>query len=187
MDWFYDNFQIFALVGLALASWLKARMDAKQAEQEERRAKEEMAEGTGEFEMPEPWEEEEFDRPLPQETYQMPPPIPAVPPPIPASPPPIPPAAARAAAAAEEAAREAEAALLRHQLEIQERMSRIRERKAVTSGGASATRARSNARPGFAPPAQVESSSYKKLLADTDSIRRAVVMREILGPPLGLR
>jgi type IV secretory pathway VirB10-like protein len=165
MDWLFDNFQIFALVGLALASWLKTRFDAKQAEQEERRAMEEMEERSEEFGQPQPWEVEE--------SYQVPRSyVPAVPPPVPA-------------AVAAEAAREADASL-RHQLDLQERMRQLRQSRAVTTGGAGATRDRANAksspRPGDRKP-----STYKKVLGDRKSLRNAIVTREILGPPLGLR
>ena len=180
MDWILDNFQIVALVGLALASWLKARMDAKAAEQEERRAREEMADSEEMFGPPESWEEADREMsPVP--------PIQGFPPPLPTqvSPPPLP----NVAQAAEAALREQEA--LQRQIDIQERLKQIRESKAVTSGGAAATRARNEARQNRPTTAVAQtaaiSPSVKQSLKQRSSIRRAIILREILGPPVSLR
>jgi hypothetical protein len=173
MDWIFDNFQIVALVGLALASWLKSRMDAKAAEQEERRAREEMEEGGEIFGPPESWEEED------RGSFPVPP-IPVFPPPLPHLEPPVLPATGRSAEAAQR-----EQTALQHQLDLQERFRQLREAKAVTTGGAAVTRARSDARRN--PQAATQPASFKKLLKDRSSIRRAVVLREILGPPISMR
>ena len=79
MDWIFDNFQILALVGLALASWLKTRADAKAAEREEQEARREL-ENPEEFFGP----DEEWVRPRHEPAPSVPPPlVRAVPPPVP--------------------------------------------------------------------------------------------------------
>ncbi len=166
MDWIFDNFQIVALIALALASWLKTRMDAKAAEREERRGREEMPEGEDVFGPDEEWRIPEV-------------PAPSVPPPlVKVSPPPIP-------MAAFEAGREAEA-VLKHQMDLQERLRQIRDTKAVTSGGAAATRSRTaSQQTGYVQP--LASAGLRGALRSSSQSRRAIVLREILGPPLGLR
>lgn len=168
MDWIFDNFQVLALVGIAIASWFKHRMDAKAAEREEREARERM-----------PDQEEVF---IPDEEWQIPQEqaMPSVPPPlVRASPPPLP-------MAQYEADREA-AAVLKHQTDLQERLRQIRETKATTTGGASATRARVAASQSHAKPAAAAKTGIRTALRNPKEIRRAIVMREILGPPVGLR
>jgi hypothetical protein len=168
MDWIFDNFQILALVGLAFASWLKHRMDTKAAEREEREAREQMA--------GEPQDEDEFDDwKLPEPEYQ-----PLVPPPLRQAqqPPPVPAIIAEAQAAAQ--------AELARQARIQERLREIRETKAVTTGGAAATRARTAGKKSPSP-APATSTSLCAALRDRPQVRRAVVLREILGPPLAMR
>lgn len=158
MDWIFDNFQILAIVGLAMASWLKSRSDAKAAEREEQEARRELEEQEDVFGPDEEW----------RRSYQEP----ASPPPVRAIPPPLP-------------AMEVEAELKR-QIEMQERLRQLRETKAVTSGGAAMTRARTkevkSARTPSVPPAGLRGA-----LRNHGQVRRAIVMREILGPPLGLR
>jgi hypothetical protein len=167
MDWIFDNFQIVALVGIALASWIKSRMDAKAAEREERQAREEMGEGEEIFGPEEAWEEPPPRQPAPPPLHR------AVPPPVPT-------------AAQYEAELEA-AALLKHQMDLQERLRQIRETKASTSGGAAVTRARVAASQSHAAAAAPVKSGLRSALRNRSEIRRAVVLREILGPPLGLR
>jgi hypothetical protein len=162
MDWIFDNFQILALVGLALASWLKARSDAKATEREEQEARRELEEP-----------EEFFGRGENWEMPRRPEPAPSVPPPlVRKAPPPIP---------AFETDRE-----LKRQMEIQERLREIRETKAVTTGGAAVTRARTKSAKAT-KPAIKGPVSLRAALRNRGQVRRAVLLREILGPPLGLR
>jgi hypothetical protein len=173
MNWIFDNFQILALIALAFASWLKHRMDTKAAEREERDAREQMS-------GPPDYEEPEEDWQIPEREYR-----PLVPPPLrPAQqPPPMP-------AVAQEAQAEAEAELQR-QLQIQERLRQMRETKTVTTGGAAVTRARTAAKqsspPTSAGTATTTGTGLRAALRNRPQIRRAVIMREILGPPLALR
>ena len=168
MDWIFDNFQIVALVALAMASWFKSRMDAKAAEREEQRAREEMAE-RGELEEyeygpGEPW----------QEVLMQPEPAP--PPLVRASPPPVPVVVAVAQNNTE----------LKRQMELEERLRLLRETKVVTSGGAAATRNLTASRQtGYAAPDARH--GLREVVRKRGEIRRAIVLREILGPPLALR
>lgn len=167
MDWIFDNFQILAIVGLALASWLKSRADAKAAEREERRAREEMAESLGE-EFPVPPQPSRESQQVPRSFG---------PPPLVVkqrTPPPI-----------SSAALEVEAELKR-QMQIQDRLRELRESKAVTTGGAGATRTRTaTQQTGYT--ASAVTIGLSGVLRKRSEIRRAVILREIIGPPLGLR
>lgn len=168
MDWLFDHFQLVVLVGLALASWLKHRMDAKTAEREERG---EMPDAEDVFGPGEGW------GPTPA------PPLPSVPPPLVRQ---VPPPLVRDSTP--QYSRESEAeVILKRQLDMQERIRQIKASKATTSGGASATRARVAASQSHAKAAQPGKSGLRGVLRNPKEIRRAIVMREILGPPVGLR
>jgi hypothetical protein len=159
MDWIIDNIQIVVLILLGIGSWIKARMDAKSAESEET---------TIDSEPVPPFVPERKSAP-------------SVPPPLErAARPPILPSVA-----AEEAARE-EAVALKHQQELEARLRQIRETKATTSGGAAATRARIAAKKS-ATSTKLISPTLRSRLRDPKEMRRAIVMREILDPPVGLR
>jgi ribosomal protein L12E/L44/L45/RPP1/RPP2 len=167
MDWIFDNFQIVALVALAMASWFKSRMDAKAAEREEQRAREEMAERgeveESDFGPDEPWQEV-LTRPEPAQ----PPPL------FRANPPPVPVAVFDTDAE------------LKRQMELQERLRQARESKAVTTGGAAATRKLTASKQTGYAAAGVR-NGLREIVRKRGEIRRAVVLREILGPPLALR
>lgn len=166
MDWIFDNFQILAIVGLALASWLKSRADAKAAEREEQEARRELENPEEFFGPDEAWG-------APHQPSVPPPLVRTVPPPlVRSSPPPIPVVDVDGE--------------LKRQMDMQERLRQIRETKAVTSGGAAVTRARTkDAKHPKAAPAVP--AGLRGALRDHGQVRRAVIMREILGPPLGLR
>jgi hypothetical protein len=162
MDWIFDNFQILAIVGLALASWLKKRADDKAAEREEQEARRELEEPGEIFGPDEAW----------MIPGQQPAPPPMPPPLVRTVPPPLP---------AVEVQGE-----LKRQMDMQERLRQIRETKAATGGPASVTRVRTkNAT--SAKTASATPVSLRGALRNHGQVRRAIVMREILGPPLGLR
>lgn len=167
MDWIFDNFQIVALVALAMASWFKSRMDAKAAEREEQQAREEMAE-RGEV------EEYDFGPGEPWQEVLMPPEFPPPPPLFRASPPPVP---------AVVVDTDAE---LKRQMELQERLRQAREGKVVTTGGAAATRKLTASKQTGYAAAGVR-NGLREIVRKRSEVRRAVVLREILGPPLALR
>ena len=158
MDWIFDHFQIVLIVALAFASWVKSRRDAKQAEREAREA--------GEL----PDEEEIFG---PYETWQ--------PEPMTNQPPPVPSQSARNAFPAQEPLPDHE---LERQNALREKLRQIREAKTITTGNAAATRERANAK-GKAPV--VVTASLRGMLRNRSELRKAVITREVLGTPVGLR
>jgi len=180
MNWILDHFQIVALIALALASWMKRRMDMKRAEQEPRQPPAEMAD-----------DEDVFG---PGGGWQIPPrqPQPSVPPPlVRQGPPPL-----MSPSPSHTVADYANAAILKRQQDIQERLRLIRETKvttsggtakATTTGGAAATRTRVSAAQSHAKSVTPAKAGLRASLRKRQEIRRAIVMREILGPPLGLR
>jgi hypothetical protein len=171
MDWIFDNFQILVVIGVAVASWLKHRADQKKAEEEERQARKEMADPEEVFGPEEDWPQE------PQHFPEPPPLVPSSgPPPLrPSAPPPV-----RVEMAEVDA-------LLRRQQEMQERLKQIRDAKATTTGDAAATRARVAAAAKHPQVSAPGKAGLHESLRDKRQTRRAMVLREILGPPVGLR
>lgn len=173
MNWLFDNFQIVALVGLAFASWLKHRFDAKMAEREEREARNAPPQDPDQSFEP----EETWTNPYEPAQPYVPPPLPHTPPPLPVTEPPL------------RHSRESEAAaVLQRQQEMQERFRRVKEARATTSGGAAATRARlASSQTGAIPVVLSATPSIRSTLRNPSEVRRAIVMKEILGPPVSLR
>jgi hypothetical protein len=182
MDWIFDHFQIVLLIALALGTWVKRRMDMKRTEQDERQAREEMAGGDDVFGPDSGW-------PQPQRQAE-----PAAPPPIVRpSPPPLRPPTVPTAMPVE---LYDTAAQLRRQQDLQERLRQIRASKtpatggatkATTTGGAAATRTRVSAAQHHVSTAQHAKPGLPGSLRSRKEIRHAILMREILGPPVGLR
>jgi hypothetical protein len=169
MDWIFDHFEILALVVLALASWLKRRMDVAGAEREERQAKQDMSEGEDVFGPATGW---------PQAAPAVPPPL------VRHTPPPL---VRQVAAPVMAVVPSVHAAILKQQQELEDQLRRIKESKVTTSGGATATRHRVSAAQRHSTTAQPATSGLSASLRRRKDIRRAIIMREILGPPLGLR
>ena len=182
MDWIFDHFQIVLLIALALGTWVKRRMDMKRMEQEESQEREEMAGEEDVFGPDSGW-------PQPQRQAE-----PAAPPPIVRpSPPPLRPPTVPTAMPVE---LYDTAAQLRRQQDLQERLRQIRASKtpatggatkATTTGGAAATRTRVSAAQHHVSTAQHTKTSLPGSLRNRKEIRHAILMREILGPPVGLR
>lgn len=167
MDWVSDNLRILILVAGGIAYFLNTY---RQAKAEERRAREER----------ENYEEPDFTPP-PRRQPSVPPPLErkSVPPPLARdfrpSPQPM---------AEYEAAREA-ATALKHQQDLAERLRQIRETKATTRGGAAATKTRIAVEKSK-KPAVIGPVNLRHRLADRAELRRAIILREVLGPPVGL-
>lgn len=164
MDWIFDNFQIVILIALGVGSVIKSLLEAKARQKEE----------TGQDYDP----GEVF---APDEDYREPA-MPSVPPPLnrQSVPPPLR-ESGYYEAVADEAARE-----LEHQRALAERLRQIRETKATTTGGAQATRARLAGKESVPSPGIMPLGIRARLRSPAE-VRRAVVMREILDPPLSLR
>lgn len=175
MNWIFDHFQIVVLVVLALGSWAKRRMDANRAEQDERQARREIM---GEDEMSGPddgWPQAQAvpSMPSPKAGQSASPPRP---PPVPSSP---------------LGGLYQTAALLErlsNPIDPLEKQEPPREAaKATTTGGAAATRTRVSAAQRHVHAVPHVKGGLRASLHNRNDIRRAVLMREILGPPLGLR
>jgi hypothetical protein len=167
MDWIFDNIQIFLIAIAVVGSLLKKFFEAKA---EERQAREEVAPPTGQ---------------------RKPPAAPSVPPPLTrsAATPTFssPSTSPKTREIGYEAAVASEAAkALKHQMDLAERLRQIREAKAVTSGGASATRARVAAKNTPKAVALIP-ILLRERLRNPAEIRNALIMREILDPPIALR
>ncbi len=162
MDWIIDHFQVVVVIALVFASWLKHRIDAKAAEREENQLPREMDEQEYDFGPAENW----------------PQPMPSVPPPLVRQ---VPPPLVRQGMDDRE-----NAAQLKRQQDLQERLRQIRETKTTTTGGAAATRTRVAAAQSHAKPILAGKTSIRETLRNPGETRRAVIMREILGPPPGL-
>ncbi len=165
MDWIFDNLQIAVLVLLGIGSMVKSIFDAKAKQAAEREA---------EWQPP-------SEIPLDDDTsYRKTQPV--VPPPLSrhVTPPPL-----QMEGYDAEVANEV-AKALKHQNDLAARLRQIRETKATTTGGASATRARIASK-GTAKALKQTPLTIRRRLRDPAEVRQAFVMREILDPPVGLR
>jgi hypothetical protein len=161
MQWIFDHFQIVFIAVIVIGSLAKQFLDAKAAE---RQAREEQNEGDI-FDPGEDWGPQ-----YPQTAPSVPPPlVRTVPPPLArtGTPPPL--------------VVETEA-LLKRQQDMQDRLKQIKEARVFTE-------APKLARPSSkrTKPATSAKSTLRGALRDRSEIRRAFVMREILGPPAGLK
>lgn len=180
MDWFFDNFQILALVGLAFASWLKHRNDSKKIEADEpghagpESADQELPDW---FDYDESWQ--------PESVVELSPAVEtALPPPLPGSQPIF------STTSQHTEMTDAELARQQQLLSKLEDLERTREQTSRQAKKAREARQAKMARPARsmnqpARPATV--SHIRTILADQSKTRTAVVLREVLGPPIGLR
>ena len=178
MDWISDHLKFVVIAVLVIGSILKSHFEAKSKEAAEKEDLPDLG-----------------DPDTPDRSYRkMPPQLPSVPPPLPRTTIPAPrPAEAplvfsantslpgAAATAADEAAR-----MLKHQQDLAAHLKQIHDTKATTTGGAVATRARIAAKGKTQVAAGVPLSLRARLKSPAE-VRRAFVMNEILGRPVGLR
>lgn len=171
MDWILDNLQIVGALVVAAAYWLNQAREAKAAEKERQRR---AAEGLPDEDDAEFFEEpEEIDPELREERprRQAPPPLVRV------EPPPLPGPRAMPTGLAGE---------LQRQEDLVDRLRQVRkERNQSPASGAAATQKRVAAK--RKPAADAVPVDLRTRLRNRQEVRRAVVMREILGPPLGLK
>lgn len=166
MDWISDIPKGLILIGIVVFSVVKHILEAKKnAEAEPTQEREDPFEG---------WEEPEQNlppaRPPRRVSVSLPPPLRsrAMPPPLRSGEPEV-------------------EVLLKRQKDMMERLQRIKEtnqEKAVTTGGAAATRNRLS---GSKADKLSGPNGLREMLRDPAHTRRAIVLREILSPPIGLR
>ncbi len=195
MDWIFDNFQLLFVVGAAIAAWLSARKKKQEEEQEAQRHGQELPQETA-FDTEDQVRrvQEEIRRkiqqrlgipeeePAPryeQEPSRMPRP-PHEPQPVP---PPLP---RRAAYVPDEEEVERQRQLQTALREVEERRRLSRERSAEVFSTA-ATDPEHIARSVPTAASLVPRISLQQELRDPEALRRAIILREVLGPPLGLR
>jgi hypothetical protein len=175
MDWIFDHFQIVILIGLAAASWLKRRADSKAERAAEEEARRELAETPVEeiFGDEEPWLAPSPSVPPPLQQAAVPPPLTHH---VTVTPPPLEPPPAFENHDFD--------VLLQRQQDMEERLKEIRQ---IKKAKPAAPNARLLAPAGSRPASGHKSlNCYRKALRNPREIRQAIVMREILGPPLGL-
>lgn len=226
MGWLFENFQILLVIGLALAAWLKNRAEAKQEEEAERNAREEMLRQLQEREnrpvhktpppVPNQWDTRPSSSPPPPPPSTQPNPpqlkdifkevIESVAPPIPAS------------SQQEAPDRDAyddepapwksfqhvdathteigdvdhdplESPMLKRQREMQERLAEIKREAAQYKGKVAGAREtqRRLARKHQPEGELVPLGNLRSALKDKRQVKRAVILREILGQPVGMR
>ena len=167
MKWIFEHFQVVVLIGFALASLVKRRQDMAQAAQDD-----EVPVPRPNRQIPQPEVPPPVARDLPQVVVRKTTPTPAL---------------VRSGQGAP-AGLSGEALILKQQQDIQERLRQIRDAtKATTTGGAAATRRRVSAAQRHPKAALTAKSSLRASLHSRQEIRRAIVLREILSPPVGLR
>ena len=157
MSWIFDNLQILVLVLFAVGSLVKKINESRTTAKQPPRP----------ADLPEPM----FETDEESSTFDWPE--------VPPAPAPLPGAMIEAQLEAAEA--------LKHQQELASHLQQLRETKASTTGGAAATRARVASKGATKPQLAPIRLSLRARLKNPTEIRRAIVLREILGPPVSLR
>ncbi len=202
MDWIFDNLQILFVVAAGVAYWINSMRQAKEeAENERNQPPVDLEEVFGpdfDFDAPPPRGEE------PQQTEVF------LPPPVAASPPPIPsqapkssqrerrdfpqasPSPQRPKSPHQPGGQEAVNAELERQRHLEERIRALRQKRDSRSSGAAATQrsvvAKRAAKQGGVPDVEpIALDGIRSRLRSSREARRAVVLREILDKPVGMR
>ncbi len=166
MDWVLENLQVVGAIVVAAAYWLNQAREAKAAEKErQRRAAEGLPEEEEEFE----FEEEEIEAEV-MGRRAVPPPLVQVKPPAL----PVPPVLTQD-----------NSTELQRQEQLMDRLRQVRaERSASPASGAAATQRKVAAKgKGVVSAVPI---GLKARLRNRGEVRRAMVLKEILGKPMGL-
>ena len=193
MNFLFDNFQILIVVGLVIATLLKKRSELKEQEEAERQAREEMIRGLKEVKRPPAATKSTPQQGTSRRQGSTPPPPPPLvwnDEPAPAkSNDPWPMPAANAYEAPAPTGNEQQQKILERQRSMQERLAEIKreaERVKQAVGGARATQ-RKVSHNGQTEDVLMPIGSLRHALKNPRQVRRAVVLREILGPPISLK
>lgn len=176
MSWILEHINLVIIGALVIGSFLKSRFDALKQDQQEP------------DELPDFETYEETQRSSPPAMPYVPPRVERTPPQVPvqrsAERPPVF-AATRSQSGAMTASADEAAIILQKQRDIEERLRVIREARPAKSGSKSSIRPR--AITGKPVPVAAVPTSIRGRLRNPSELRRAIVMREILDPPVGLR
>jgi hypothetical protein len=186
MDFIFDNFYIIAIAVITVVSWLKKRSEAKYNEEEERRVREEMIRGLEEMSQhsspPRAAQQPATPKgrqapPMPKAHGQRPPA-----PPLPQS---------HVTNPAHAVVQPQENFELIQQRDIQERFAEAKRVNQLAKDQANqAKRTRTTKDGDFgnkAPSPNTAQKGLRGILNDRKGIRRAMVLREVLGPPVSLQ
>ncbi|MBW7895286.1 MAG: hypothetical protein H3C27_09255 [Opitutaceae bacterium] len=194
MDWIFDNLQIVLAVAAAFAYWLTQRKQAEQEENEERGPETEQFPTRVDGELAD--EErarrirEEIRRKIAERAGGMPLPPPAVPEPPPLyrrepEPQPVRPRPQPVPVEPQASAPQAEdpwKSVWVQQQKLQEQMKALADTRRKANEFVSPQAATA---PKSVP--LVRGVSLREELGDRDRLRRAIILREVIGPPVGLR
>lgn len=199
MEWIFENLQILFVIAAGLAYWVNSIRQAKaEAEAERNQPPVDLDEVFG--------PDFDFNSPPQHTEVFLPPPVSASPQGV--APPPLPgqalqpsvrerrefpqaaPTPQRPQSPHRPAPQEAANAELERQRNLEQRILALRQNRGKRSSGAAATQrsvvAERAARKGVTDAEAIESSTIRNRLRDSQEIRRAIVLREILGPPVGM-
>lgn len=176
-DWIFDNFQILALVLIAAGSAAKQLLQRAKEKREEQRRRD-----YGEETESESFDWEDLEDPEPEWTpVEIPPEFaPPPPPPLP-QPPPL--------AATPEPSPEPDADFLQQQLKMQEQAEEFQQQRSKADEALQKTldlekQARSATRVKRTNTLQ---STIRSQLSRPSTARQAILLREVLGKPVGMR
>ena len=225
MDLLFENFGLLLIIGVAFASWLKNRADAKEEEEAERRAREEMARHLKERRgspvqkspppVPQKWDTSpsQSEAPEPSSSESKPPPLREIFKEViedVGSPPflarerdeddrayddePAPWESFQHSDASHSEIDDAdhdplESPMLKRQRDMQDRLAEIKKEAAQYKGKAAGAKEtqRRVASKNQPEKALVPLGSLRSALKDKRQVKRAIVLREILSQPVGLR
>lgn len=197
MDWIFDNLQILFFIAAGVAFWLNSMRQAK-AEAEAEREREQNPIDLDEVFGP----DFDFNAPPRHTEVFLPPPVSAAPPPLPGQAPQASqrdrrefpqgaPTPQRPQSPNRPAAQEAINTELERQRNLEQRIRSLRQNRDGRSSGAAATQrsvvAERAARNGAANAEPTSIGGIRSRLRDPREARRAVVLREILDSPVGMR
>ncbi|MGD9417923.1 MAG: hypothetical protein Q7R22_003205 [Verrucomicrobiota bacterium JB025] len=174
VDFIFEHFGILAIIGVAFASWLKARKEAKELAEFEEEARREIIEQPGEpvWQFPQP---------------SVPPPlrdVPAEPAPAEYLPPPLtpPPLEQPKPSFLDDDVYDEVEAVLERQRELEKSLRKIKAAKQAKLADEPNRDIHHQSQ-----RQQTKLSPLSAALQDQRQLRRAIILREVLGAPVGLR
>lgn len=194
MDWIFDNFRVIIIVGGAVAYWLNQRRKAK----EEQEAMRELESQKTQSPVP-AYDEDERVRRIQEEirrkileraggsarSAQTPPPVPVAPQPVQREQPQSVEDVYQEESARDEAALAADMAMLERQQMLATKLRELQEQRRQHDRPAEVFAEKTAL--AMAASGTAVTGSVLADLRNPTSIRRAIILREVLGTPVGLR